>query len=54
MVLGFETAGVAMRYHRVEPDDPSTSLPNLHRIRNRGPSLPSELSPIPDRGRPFL
>jgi hypothetical protein len=54
MVLGFETAGEGMRYHRVEPDDPDTSLPILHRNQTRGPSLASELSPIPDRGRPFL
>lgn len=54
MVLGFETPGVGMRYHRVEPDDPSTSLPIPHRTRNRGPNLATEFSPIPDRGRPFL
>jgi hypothetical protein len=52
--LGFETAGVGMRYHRVEPDDPSTSLPIPHRNRTRWPNLATEFSPIPDRGRPFL
>ena len=42
------------RYHRVEPYDPSTSLQILHRTQNQEPSLPTELSPIPNRGRPFF
>ena len=40
-------------YHRVEPYDPSTSLLILHRTQNQEPSLSTEFSPIPNRGRPF-